>query len=347
MRIGLRTVGALLALVTLASAQHADVETRAGSWRAGEVAGVYQAGLRLRAADGAAFDVAWADVITLRSSGATKILYGEDQVLRGRLMGHDAGALRIASDLLGEVRLPVASLPVAPTLEEAVAAAVKTPLTPKDWSGRASLAFTGSGGNSDAIALTVEAFLERFWAEDHLAFTARVAYGSSEDETTADQQLARARWDHYFRERFYGFVGAEVARDAVQDVSLRALLNVGVGYEVWKDSDDEKLALEGGFGYRHESFLGDTPSRDDVTARAAIDYRDVWFEDVKFGQTLEFILPITDLGAWLARSETSLSVPFAESWNYRTSIVLNYQGDPAEDAKAFDWLVSIGVEYTF
>lgn len=328
------------------------VTKRGGEIEGGPALELNRDGVRFGRGPSGSVDRAWADVESLRSRKSIRLHLASGESLDGRVMGFDGQNLTFEHAVFGQMNIPVTALPAASPLTPGAEprqaeAAPTTPLTPKDWTGRVSLAISATGGNADTLNGALEAFIEKNFTHDHLEFFARAVYGEAEGEEVANAQLIRGKWEHHYHDRLYSFIGAELGRDAVQEVDLRAFLNVGVGYKVWQESDKEFLALEGGIGYRHESFSSSTPSRNDLTGRAALIYRDIWWGKAEFSQLLEFIAPLTDINSFFARSETAISVPISDNWSIRNSLVLNYQNDPPQEAKKLDWLVTAGVEYSF
>ncbi|MEZ6194944.1 MAG: DUF481 domain-containing protein [Planctomycetota bacterium] len=333
------------------AAQDVVVTRRDGAIEGGSFLGAFAEGLRWGVGPAGLGEGRWNEVADVATREEVRLDLVGGEVLRARILRRDGDALIVRHAIFGETAIPfdrLGATPAAtPGAEPRPAAPGDAPLDPKDWTGKVALGVSATGGNSDTVNAALEAFLEKNFTQDHLEFALRVIYGKSNGEENANSQLVRGKWEHHYDERLYTFIGAELSRDEIQEISFRGFLNVGVGYRVWQESDKEFLALEGGLGYRHESFTTDTPSRDDVTARAALIYRDIWWGKAQFGQTLEFVAPLTDLGSFFARSETSLSVPVSESWSVRNSIVLNYQNDPPSSAEALDWLITAGVEYSF
>ena len=324
----------------------AVIETAAGRV-SGLLFGLYRTGVRFDDASGPV-DHPWASVRTLRTEGSVTIAYGDGNRLVGRVRDVELGAwIRVDAAVIGEVRIPVASLPAPPALAQEVPEVEPTPLEATGWNGRVALGASLAAGNSDVFTSSLDALLQRDWTHDHLEFRLFAAYGTSEGQKNVDNQLLGTLWRHYYRPEFYSYLGVEAGRDDVQDVQLRLLANVGAGWTPWKVGDHRRLDLEAGLGYRMESFTGSEPTRYDLTFRGALVFKDVWFDDVRFTQTAEFIFPVTDPGAHLTRAESSLVVPIAGAWSFRTSLRLQYQGRPADDRRALDLLATIGLEYEF
>ncbi len=345
----------VLMVLTAASVGQTVVAAFAdGTTVQGKPAGAYRSALRIETADGLHRDLAW-ETVTSVNGGPVALTLGEGQSLHVTLTGIGGGKLQVRHAVLGALSVPLAALPSAPPLpapagatgDDELAKEVQAALEPKAWNGHVSLGASLSAGNSDVFTATLDALLQRDWENDHVEFRAIAVYGTAEGEVNQNSQLFGALWRHFYDPDFYAYISTEASRDEIQDRKLRGLLNVGAGIVLWKDSDKELFSMEGGVGYRLETFTGATPTRNDVTARAAALYKDVFFDDVEFTQTAEIIVPLTDANSFIGRSESILSVPISESWAFRTSLRLEFNNDPAGGRDNLDILTTLGLKYSF
>ena len=344
----------LLALTTGLGAQTVEAALADGTTLHGKPVGAYRLVLRIETANGIHRDLPWENLASV-SGGPVSLGLGEGEAIQVTLEGVAAGRLQVRHALLGSLTVPLAALPQAPPLpaptqaagDDELAKEVQAALEPKPWNGHVSLGASLSAGNSDVFTATLDALLQRDWENDHLEFRAFAVYGTAEGEVNQNSQLVGALWRHFYDPDFYAYISTEASRDEIQDRKFRGLVNVGAGIVLWKDSDKELFSLEGGVGYRLETFTGNTPTRNDVTGRAAALYKDIFFDDVEFTQTAELIVPFTDPNSFIGRSESILSVPISESWSFRTSLRLEYNNDPAGGRDNLDILTTLGLEYSF
>ncbi len=344
----------LLALTAGLGAQTVVATLTDGTPLQGKPVGAYRSVLRIVTADGLHRDLPWSDLSSVRG-GPVPLALGEGEALQVALTGIVGGQLQVRHAILGALSLPLAALPQAPPLPEPtkeagddeLAKEVQAALEPKPWNGHVTLGASLSAGNSDVFTATLDALLQRDWENDHLEFRAFAVYGTAEGEVNQNSQLFGALWRHFYDPDFYAYLSTEASRDEIQDRKFRGLVNVGAGIVLWKDSDKELFSLEGGVGYRLETFTGNTPTRNDVTGRAAALYKNVFLDDVEFTQTAEVIVPFTDPNSFIGRSESILSVPISESWSFRTSLRLEYNNDPANGRDNLDILTTLGLEYSF
>jgi len=218
------------------------------------------------------------------------------------------------------------------------------------WKGKIALGGSVSAGNVDAIKGAGEIRGERAWDLQLVRLALLASYGQTDDAddgtvVNSDKQSLSEYYRYGLTERFYLYGDALQARDSVQDIDGRILLNVGPGYQFWKHSDEEFLEGELGVGYRYENYADDT-DRNDVTGRAAFLFSDL-FGPAEFTQSGEFLLPFNDVDAWLARGRTNLAFPLVESWSFNNTLITEYLADPVPGNQGFDLEYIVSLSYEF
>lgn len=289
----------------------------------------------------------WMTVARLRTAKPLAVLLANGDRATARLVGVEEGRLRLESTTFGSVAVGLGALsplPVEATPQDP--AKPKTPLTPADWKGSVSLSGSFRAGNTDQTLAALRAAAEKNWEYDKLSLALEALYGKSEGAKTNESLFVKARWDHYWSERFYGYGQVDALHDGIQDIDVRVVASLGVGYQVWKESDDRLFAVEGGLSGIYTHFgNGDAPLS--PAARAAATFKEILFKDVRFTQDAEILLPLDDIGAYIFRSRTGLAVPVAEGWSMKTSLDVNYTADPSTGRDPFDLLFLVGIEYQF
>jgi putative salt-induced outer membrane protein YdiY len=327
--------------------EFADVVERVGGVpEACEVVSIGKEGIEIVTVSGPR-RVDWNDVVSLRTAKPFGLLLSDGDRTTARVEGVEAGVLELRSETYGALKLrcsALSPLPPPPLPQDAPAKA--TPLTPHPWKGAVSFSGSFRSGNTDQVLAALRASIERNWEEDRLAFAIEALYGKSEGDETNRSLFGKGRYEHYWSERFYGFAQSDALYDAIQDIDLRSVTSLGVGYTLWKENDDRLFSVEGGLSAIYTSY-GTGESQFSPAARAAASYKEIFFDDVRFTQDAEFLLPLDDPGEFLIRSRTAFGVPVAEGWSMKTSLDVNYTGRPANNRKPFDILFLVGLEYQF
>lgn len=357
-------VAALLFVVAaVATAQDAKVELKTGEKISGQLVGIGPEGASIREGD-RLLRVRWEEVAAIQSAQPITLSLANGDRATLRITGFSEAKIEGTHDTFGAIRVPIASLaagaesaPAAPPAEVAVAPPApppsaapccpKTPLCPKPLKGKIALSGTVRNGNVNSVLGALHGEVTKEWEEDKITAAIDALYGKTGGEVTAASLGGRTRWDHFFNMTFYGYASGEALYDDIQNLDLRAIVSIGVGDVLWKCSDDRSWAIEGGISALYEDFSTRDEAELDPAGRVATIYKDIFFEDLKFEETLELLVPLTDPSGYLARSRTVIGLPLCKDLALRFSLEITYQGDPPNDSKALDILGLVGVEYQF
>ena len=304
-------------------------------------------GVEFTAVDGGVRRAEWIKIVSLRTARPIALVMANGDRATARLVGFDGGKIKLASPTFGEITVGLSSLTDLPAaVEPQDPNKPKTPLTPHDWKGSISLNGSFRAGNTDQVLVALRAAAEKNWEEDKLAFALEALYGKTEGNESNKSLFAKARFDHFYSERLYSFAQTDALYDAIQDIDLRSITSLGVGYMIWKENDDRLFSVEGGISGIYTKY-GNGDDQLSPALRAAATYREIFFKDLHFSQDVEFLLPLDEVDEFLVRSRTAIAVPVAEGWAMKTSLDVNYTAVPATGLKPFDILFLVGLEYQF
>jgi len=311
----------------------------------------------LVAQDGQPLVFAWQALAPggLKIKGPITLKIKNGDRISGQLERFDGKLLWLKSALLPRVGVPVQSLAKAPEVPEESPnlhdkSAQETPLSilkPKAWAGKLALLGNFTAGNVDAALVTFNGELSRQWTRDRFNAKGEVSYGVTKGETTASRIFGSTKLDHFLEKRFYLYGNAQGEHDEVADLDLRALLGGGVGLNLWTGKKKHQaLDVEGGVAALFESFQNQN-SETRFTGRFFVNYQDIFFKDLEFSQSFEFLLPFSDPGAFVLRSRTVAAMDLGAGWAFQNRLELDYLGDPAEQAKNLDVRFLAGLQYSF
>jgi putative salt-induced outer membrane protein len=124
------------------------------------------------------------------------------------------------------------------------------------WQGGANVGFSFTRGNSQTENLALAFLAARATKTDKLSLYTNVIYGTNKlatPSTTANTEAGGIRYDHNINPRMFGFVGADFTSNALQDLNLRSVGSVGVGYHAIK-SDKTTLDFLAGGNFTDENY---------------------------------------------------------------------------------------------
>ena len=192
-----------------------------------------------------------------------------------------------------------APAPAAPPQPVAIAD-ISAINSPPAWTGSFSLNGLLTTGNSETEQLGFRGALSKRWPHDRLTFAAEYSYGRQEDprtgekSTTIDYAMALAKYDHFFTQKFYGYLGTKAERDKVAELELRVAPGAGVGYQ-WFERPTFNLSTEAGLVWVYENYKR-TGSSEFFGPRLAYSVDWMPVQPLTLFHKLEYIPSFQDLG---------------------------------------------------
>jgi putative salt-induced outer membrane protein YdiY len=117
------------------------------------------------------------------------------------------------------------------------------------WKGAAVVGFSLTGGNSQTENLSLAFNAARATKDDKLSLYTNAVYGTNQlatPSTTANLETGGIRYDRNINPRMFGFVLADFMANALQDLNLRSVGSVGLGYHAIKNDRTTLDILAGG-----------------------------------------------------------------------------------------------------
>jgi putative salt-induced outer membrane protein len=124
------------------------------------------------------------------------------------------------------------------------------------WNGGANVGFSLTRGNSQTENLALAFTAARATKTDKLSLYTNAIYGTNQlatPSTTANTEAGGIRYDHNVNPKMFGFVAADFSSNALQDLNLRSVGSVGVGYHAIKN-DRTTLDLLAGGNFTDENY---------------------------------------------------------------------------------------------
>ncbi len=178
------------------------------------------------------------------------------QTVEGPITTSD-GKLEVASKSGAPVETPAEN--VVAIRNDADQLAYEKALHPsllQGWNGGANVGFSLTRGNSQTENLALAFTAARATKTDKLSLYTNVVYGTNQlatPSTTANTEAGGIRYDRNINPRMFGFVGADFTSNALQDLNLRSVGSVGLGYHAIKN-DRTTLDLLAGGNFTDENY---------------------------------------------------------------------------------------------
>ena len=218
------------------------------------------------------------------------------------------------------------------------------------WHGNVSVGANFASGNSSSTNVGANADASRARAQDKWAFYFNAAYGESKSDgvtsKTADTIRGGGRYEWNFTPRAFAFGSADLERDGLVDLDLRAVLGGGAGYYLVKEKATT-FQLSGGVAYTHESYSDSTGDRNYAALILAEESTHAFTENTSFKQRLALYPDLDETGEYRATFDATLANKLGGNWTLNLTLNWRYNSLPPMGAKKDDTLFLVGVGAKF
>ncbi|MDC0087990.1 DUF481 domain-containing protein [Akkermansiaceae bacterium] len=212
------------------------------------------------------------------------------------------------------------------------------------WNSSFDLGFTFTNGNSEATLLTLGVATSKREANDEYFGALSYTYGDSAIETTTNELLGSAAWNHLISERSYAGLRFDLRVDELADIDYRAGLTALAGHYFVKN-DSTYFALETGIGYTVDQVGGISDSYANLYLGDRFEHK---FNDkTRVYQTLSIIAPIDDIEDHSIVAEVGLETTLSDKLALKIYVQDKYEAEPAAGLDQNDVKVVTGVSYKF
>lgn len=366
---------ALIGLVGSAAAGADQLVLSDGSRLSGTVAGVSDAAIE--------FDTAYAGTINVRiaavegiSTDAPRmvVLESGDRIL-GRLVWDRDTGQRLDSRLAGMIELDGTAIvgiepedspsdPVVAAREQAAreieameqkhaaelaaARAAAEPVAERVWSGEVSLAVNGASGNTDEFSANPQFSALRETGFDRLSLGLRGRFASQDGEETENEIVGNIGLEHDISPRWFLLGAVRLERDEFEDLDLRANIDLGAGYFVFRREHLE-FKPRIGFGLQTEAF-SNAENEEDFVAVAGWDFRNDLGRRWRLTHTVDYRPTFSDpTGSYRAESKAALTTMLTDEtpWMLRFQVRNEFDADPEPGIEELDTIYSVGIQRVF
>jgi putative salt-induced outer membrane protein len=210
-----------------------------------------------------------------------------------------------------------------------------------EWTGKGELGGSFASGNSENESLNVALggkYTRDKWTHA-LGFAGN--YGNDGDSTTAQRWEVRGQSDYQFTTRAYGFGAVRYEDDRFSGYDYQTSLAGGLGYKLI-DSEQTKLWVQGGPGYRFAKLRDTGESEDGVVLRGDLGFEHQLTETTKVVD--RFLVEAGSDNTYL-QNDLGLEVTIKGALALRLGYQVRHNTDVAPDIEKTDTLATIGLIY--
>lgn len=333
------TLLALIISFAIASISLADeVVLKNGDRLTGKVVSMKDGKLVFNTSYAGDISIDWADVKSLDTESQAALLLSNGTLIKGSLKPAENGRVVIdTSSSLG-----------TPPLDLAEVSAINPEHLPGEvkLKGRANAAVAIRSGNTDTSTYNLSGEIQARTEKNRYTLGGEYNREEDDDETTVNNWLAYAKYDHFLTEKLYGYVNTVFEKDKMADLNLRSSLGLGLGYQVW-ESDKTNLSLEAGLSYVDEDY--DVGEDSDYAAfRWSVDFDHyIWDDFLQFFHFHEGTIGLENTEDITIRSRTGLRMPLKHGFTATAQYNWDWDNTPAPGNDSADEAFIFGLGYQF
>jgi putative salt-induced outer membrane protein YdiY len=166
-------------------------------------------------------------------------------------------------------------------------------------------------------------------------------------ETTQNEVRGLVRQELDLTPRLFAFGSADAEYDEVEELTIRTVPKLGLGYVLFH-SESVRIAADVGGGYVYQRYFGGDTEHYPAAAFGAESDVKLPLAGATWRTRLDYTPSLVHWGEdWLLRGETSLLVPIARSLSFKASLLDLYNNSAAEgtDENSFSTLVGLSLGF--
>ncbi len=218
-----------------------------------------------------------------------------------------------------------------------------------EWRGSLGAGLNVTQSTTDSLNLNLATDAVRATAQDQWNFGAGLLYGTSTDADgvkTTNANLGRlgGRYAHNLNPRVFGFGGLDLNYDRLQEIDLRSVAAVGLGYRI-VDTSLHRFEVSGGLTYNRTKYVDETVNAAEMLLAEESNHQ------LSAGTTLRqrfAVFPnLTDSGQYRLQFSAGLVTKITDSLNLTVTLTDNYQSNPQPGIDRNELLFITGVSVAF
>lgn len=281
--------------------------------------------------------IPWGNVKQMTSDDGTRLQLQDGAQVKGKIVLEQDGAVAVDNVPVGQRQ----------TLARQDIAAINPPFSDgTHYSGKIDLGGAFNRGNSHDDQLHTSGELVARNPEDRYTLHWELNEARSADVKTTSNRRVLGQYDMFLDPRNYMFVNLKAERDELADLNLRSGAGAGYGHQFY-DNDLLKLSGELSLNYIREDYES---APDDSFPTLGIGFK---YEQKFFNQRLVYFnnfnvdTNLQDTGDVLVRNRMGIRIPVANGINLSTQFNLDYDNEPAPEAKKTDTALIFSLGYAF
>ena len=296
----------------------------------------------------------WAQIDSVKSDAPLTVVLPDKKTVQGTIASQGDKIL-VKEKAAEETVAPKDIVALRNADEEKAYLRMLRPRLTDLWSVTGTIGLAGAYGNSTTHTFTIPITFVRATNDDkitaHFNYIRSAATVTGVSSQTADAIRGGWAYNRNINKKLFGTLVNEYEFDKFQDLDLRAVAGVGLGWHAGKDEKRKQfLDLTAGLDYNHEAFSASSTSPA-FTRRLGEFY---WGNNAGLQLTKRFSLTesyrmFNELGNSTLRQtlDSALSAPLTKHFTWNASVSDHYLTNPPVGLKKNDFLYSTGFGFKF
>lgn len=221
-----------------------------------------------------------------------------------------------------------------------------------EWTGSVIAGAVVTRGNAFTDQYHAAFDLQRRGEHDRVTSSGSYNFGrelnqdTGDKSTSADNAMLQGKYDYFLEgNKWYLFVNALAMKDRIQDLNIRFVPGVGVGYQ-WIESPSLNFNSEAGLSWIYEDYK-DEPIKQSIAARLAYHVDKTVYDRVKLFHNLEYIPGLESGSGYLINADAGVRSDVTKSFFIEAKVELNHDSAPASGNTKDDLRYIFGVGWKF
>jgi len=331
----------LLSLLTWAYPVLADeVHLVNGDRLTGEIARMEKQLLLLKTTYAGDVQLKWQEVVGITSDRELTFRLKNNEVWIGRAICPAKGRIQIEAERIGES--------AEFSLDELDAINPSPPPPAVTYKGNIAGGGNISRGNTHETSANVSAGFEARSKRHRFTLAGKYNYGETDGEITARNALGRIKYDLFLWKKLYTYSHARFERDDFQDISLRSIMGLGLGYQIL-DTKRISLFAEAGASYFNVDYIK-ARDEDYIAARESLSFNlDIIPKRLKFFHLHELYYSLDESKTYFLSSEQGFRLLLFRNFFAKFQVDFDYNSTPSPGKERTDinYIGSLGYEFEF
>ena len=335
---GMRIWSCAVLLLLVASSAWADrVLLTNGDRLSGRLVAKFDATLLFETVYAGRLKIAWPDVQALQTEDAVVLQLNDGELLRGVLDETKPGRLAARGEGGSVRRFTLSEIAYLNPRPDQAGTGIRT-------KGRVDAAASATQGNGDSRRLFGQGELLGLAKHFRFGLSLKAEQREEGGREVASNWLAAAKYDRFLTDKRFVYARASFENDDFKDLQMRSTLGGGYGLQLI-DREGEMLSVRAGLDYVDSDFRNADDEAYPALGWGVNFSRQIFRPGVELFHDQEGFVDLRETERVTLRTRTGLRVPLMDALDASAQLNLDWEGEPADGARATDTTLLLGLGY--